>query len=64
MQTGSGVDTQRFAQMAKRNIAALTLSDPINIRCATGTRNMQIFSQRNGPARYLLLTLERSSPGY
>jgi hypothetical protein len=23
------------------------LSDPINIRYATGTRNMQVFSQRN-----------------
>jgi Xaa-Pro aminopeptidase len=48
------------AEMARRNIAAVLLSDPINIRYATGTRNMQIFSQRNAPARYLLLTMDRS----
>jgi Xaa-Pro aminopeptidase len=48
------------AEMAKRNIAALILSDPVNIRYATGTRNMQVFSQRNAPARYLLLTMDRS----
>ncbi len=48
------------SEMAKRNIAAVILSDPINIRYATGTRNMQIFSQRNGPARYLLMTMDRS----
>jgi Xaa-Pro aminopeptidase len=47
-------------EMAKRNISAVILSDPINIRYATGTRNMQIFSQRNAPARYLLLTHDRS----
>jgi len=48
------------SEMAKRNIAAVILSDPINIRYATGTRNMQIFSQRNAPARYLLLSMDRS----
>ena len=48
------------SEMAKRNIAAVILSDPINIRYATGTRNMQIFSQRNAAARYLLLTMDRS----
>jgi len=48
------------SEMAKRDIAAVILSDPINIRYATGTRNMQIFSQRNAPARYLLLTMDRS----
>lgn len=47
-------------QMAHYGIDAVILSDPINIRYATGTRNMQIFSQRNGPARYLLLTAQRS----
>ena len=44
------------AEMASRDIAAVILSDPINIRYASGTRNMQVFSQRNAPARYLLLT--------
>jgi len=48
------------AEMAKRGIAALILSDPVNIRYATGTRNMQVFSSRNGPARYLLMTAERA----
>ncbi len=48
------------AEMAKRGIAAVILSDPVNIRYATGTRNMQVFSARNTPARYLLLTADRS----
>ena len=48
------------SQMAERGIAAVILSDPVNIRYATGTRNMQIFSARNAPARYLLLTADRS----
>lgn len=48
------------SEMAKRNIDAVVLSDPINIRYATGTRNMQVFSQRNAPARYLLLTADCS----
>ncbi len=46
--------------MARRSIDAVILSDPINIRYATGTRNMQVFSQRNAPARYLLMTAQRS----
>ncbi|GAD98128.1 conserved hypothetical protein [Paecilomyces variotii No. 5] len=48
------------SQMAKYGIDALILSDPINIRYATGSRNMQVFSMRNAPARYLLLTANRS----
>lgn len=47
-------------EMARRDIGAVILSDPINIRYATGTRNMQVFSMRNAPARYLLLTADRS----
>jgi Xaa-Pro aminopeptidase len=47
-------------EMARRDIAAVILSDPVNIRYATGTRNMQVFSQRNAPARYLLLTADKS----
>jgi Xaa-Pro aminopeptidase len=43
-------------EMKDREIAALILSDPVNIRYATGTRNMQVFSARNTPARYLLIT--------
>jgi Xaa-Pro aminopeptidase len=48
------------AEMAKRDIAAVILSDPVNIRYATGARNMQVFSQRNAPSRYLLLTADRA----
>lgn len=47
-------------EMQQRNISALILSDPVNIRYATGTRNMQVFSSRNTPARYLLLTENKS----
>ncbi|KAF1954132.1 Creatinase/aminopeptidase [Byssothecium circinans] len=48
------------SQMAAYNIGAVILSDPINIRYATGARNMQGFSMRNAPSRYLLLTANRS----
>ncbi len=48
------------AEMAAADIGALVLSDAVNIRYATGTRNMQIFTSRNAPSRYLLLTADRS----
>lgn len=41
-------------QMQRLGIDACLLFDPVNIRYATGSRNMQVFSQRN-PARYLFL---------
>jgi len=44
-------------EMAARDIDAVLLFDPVNIRYATGTRNMQIFTARN-PARYVFLPLE------
>jgi len=47
-------------QMAVYGVDAVILSDPVNIRYATGTRNMQVFSQRNTPSRYLLMTQNRS----
>jgi Xaa-Pro aminopeptidase len=47
-------------QMAKHGVDAVILSDPVNIRYATGSRNMQVFSMRNAPSRYLLLTATRS----
>lgn len=47
-------------EMANHGIDAVILSDPVNIRYATGTRNMQVFGQRNAPSRYLLLTANRS----
>lgn len=46
--------------MAARNVAAVVLSDPVSIRYATGSRNMQVFTSRNAPSRYLLLTGDRS----
>ncbi|PRY22559.1 Xaa-Pro aminopeptidase [Aliiruegeria haliotis] len=48
------------AEMTSRGIDALILSDAINIRYATGTRNMQVFTARNAPSRYLVLTANRS----
>ncbi|MEH6631823.1 MAG: Xaa-Pro peptidase family protein [Halopseudomonas aestusnigri] len=47
-------------EMAKCNVDAVILSDPINIRYATGARNMQVFSMRNAPSRYLLMTTTRT----
>ena len=47
-------------EMALRDIGAVVLSDSVNIRYATGARNMQVFTSRNAPSRYLLLTAERS----
>ena len=43
-------------EMARHGVDAVILSDPVNIRYATGARNMQVFSQRNAPSRYLLMT--------
>jgi Xaa-Pro aminopeptidase len=45
------------AEMARRDIAVCLLFDPVNIRYATGARNMQVYHQRN-PSRYLLLPVE------
>lgn len=47
-------------EMAKRGVDALLLSDPINIRYASGARNMQVFTMRNAPTRYQLLTADRA----
>ena len=44
-------------ELAKLDCGACVLADPVNIRYATDTRNMQIFSARN-PARYLFLPVE------
>jgi len=45
------------ARMAERDIAACLLLDPVNIRYATGARNMQVYHLRH-PSRYLLLTVD------
>lgn len=44
--------------MTARGIDALILSDAVNIRYATGTRNMQVFTSRNAPSRYCFLPAE------
>jgi len=44
--------------MNQRGIDALILSDSVNIRYATGTRNMQVFTSRNSPSRYCFLPVE------
>jgi Xaa-Pro dipeptidase len=41
-------------QMAAYDLDACVLLDPVNIRYATGARNMQVFHARN-PARYLFV---------
>src|SRR3954469_5481199 len=41
-------------QMAAHSLDACILVDPVNIRYATGARNMQVFHLRN-PARYLFV---------
>ena len=38
------------AELVKRDFAACILVDPVNIRYASGARNMQVFHLRN-PAR-------------
>ena len=44
-------------EIARHGLAACLLFDPVNIRYATGARNMQVFHQRN-PSRYLFLPAE------
>lgn len=46
-------------QLAAHDLDACVLLDPVNIRYATGARNMQVFHARN-PARYLFVP--RSGP--
>jgi Xaa-Pro aminopeptidase len=41
-------------QLTARDLAACVLLDPVNVRYATGARNMQVFHARN-PARYLFV---------
>lgn len=43
--------------MVDQRVDACILFDPVNIRYATGARNMQVFHQRN-PSRYLFLPVE------
>lgn len=45
------------AEMSKRDVGAIILTDPVNIRYATDARNMTPFHLRN-PARYLFLPVE------
>ncbi len=44
-------------EMERYGVDACLLFDSVNIRYATGSRNMQVFSSRN-PARYLFVSLD------
>jgi Xaa-Pro dipeptidase len=44
-------------QMVEHGLDGCVLLDPVNIRYATGARNMQVFHSRN-PARYLFVPAE------
>lgn len=44
-------------EMQRHGLAACLIFDPVNVRYATGARNMQVFHQRN-PSRYLFLPAE------
>ncbi len=46
------------AEMASRDVAGVILSDAVNIRYATGARNMQVFTSRNSPSRYAFVPVE------
>ncbi|MDX1541444.1 MAG: aminopeptidase P family N-terminal domain-containing protein, partial [Geminicoccaceae bacterium] len=44
-------------ELVRHDLAACVLTDPVNIRYATGARNMQVFHSRN-PARTLIVPAE------
>jgi Xaa-Pro aminopeptidase len=44
-------------ELKKRDCAACVLVDAVNVRYATDSRNMQVFSSRN-PARYVFIPVE------
>ncbi len=45
------------AELSARDYAGCVLGDPINVRYATGSRNMQVWTLRN-PARYVFVATE------
>src|SRR5919108_525479 len=45
------------AELKKRDFAAALLADPINIRYATGTRNMAVWTM-HAPGRYAFVATE------
>ncbi len=44
-------------EMAERDVGAMLLYDPVNVRYATGTRNMQVWAMHNS-SRYCLVPAE------
>ncbi|MEX3941019.1 hypothetical protein AB4Y44_15995 [Paraburkholderia sp. BR10937] len=44
-------------QLRKHNVPAILLYDPVNIRYATDTSNMQVWASRN-PARYVMVVAD------
>jgi Xaa-Pro aminopeptidase len=49
--------TKLRAELARRDYAAALLSDPINIRYATGSRNMAVWTM-HAPGRYLFVPVD------
>ena len=45
------------AELSKRDVAGALLSDPMNIRYATGTRNMAVWTMHS-PGRYAFVATE------
>ena len=45
------------AEMAARDVGGMLLYDPVNVRYATGTRNMQVWAMHNS-SRYCLVPAE------
>ena len=56
--------SQLRQEMAKRSIDAVILTDAVNIRYATGTRNMQVFTSRNPASRYAYVPVEGPAVSY
>ncbi|MEM8922727.1 MAG: Xaa-Pro peptidase family protein [Actinomycetota bacterium] len=46
------------AEMERYGVDVCLLFDAVNVRYATGARNMQVFTSRNAPSRYLFLPLD------
>lgn len=45
-------------EMQRYGVDCCVLTDPVNVRYVTDSRNMQIFTARNGPSRYLFVPLD------
>ncbi len=66
-ETQSGIQQHRLAQIKRRLVQAdcpaIVLFDPVNIRYATGTRNMQVWTLHN-ICRYAVIFADSDSVLY